>query len=57
MEHGRDGSNFTRMALAPSYVPTKKRPQPNRTAVEYWADGLEPIYFEGAFARAQGRLL
>jgi hypothetical protein len=31
--------------------------QPNRTAVEYWAFGLEPIYFEGAFARAQGRLL
>jgi hypothetical protein len=26
--------------------------QPNRTAVEYWASGLEPIYFEGAFARA-----
>ena len=31
--------------------------QPNRLAVEYWASGLEPIYFEGAFARAQGRLL
>jgi hypothetical protein len=30
--------------------------QPNRTAVEYWASGLEPIYLEGAFARAQGRL-
>lgn len=27
--------------------------QPNRTAVEYWATGLEPIYFEGAFERAQ----
>jgi len=26
-------------------------------AAEYWADGLEPIYLEGAFARAQGRLL
>jgi len=26
--------------------------QPNRTAVEYWATGLEPVYFEGAFARA-----
>jgi hypothetical protein len=26
--------------------------QPNRSAVEYWASGLEPIYFEGAFARA-----
>jgi hypothetical protein len=31
--------------------------QPNRTALEYWADGLEPIYLEGALARAQGRLL
>jgi hypothetical protein len=31
--------------------------QPNRTALEYWADGLEPIYLKGAFARAQGRLL
>jgi len=27
--------------------------QPNRTAVEYWSTGLEAIYFEGAFARAQ----
>ena len=26
--------------------------QPNRTAVEYWATGLEPVYFEGAFERA-----
>lgn len=26
--------------------------QPNRTALEYWASGLEPIYFEGAFSRA-----
>ena len=26
--------------------------QPNRLAVEYWASGLEPIYLEGAFARA-----
>ena len=30
--------------------------QPNREAIEYWAFGLEPIYFDGAFARAQGRL-
>ena len=26
--------------------------QPNRVTVEYWASGLEPIYFEGAFSRA-----
>lgn len=31
--------------------------QPNLSALEYWADGLEPIYLEGALARAQGRLL
>jgi hypothetical protein len=30
--------------------------QPNRAAIEYWALGLEPIYLDGAFARAQGRL-
>ena len=31
--------------------------QPNRTTIAYWASGLEPIYFDGAFARARGRLL
>jgi hypothetical protein len=31
--------------------------QPNLAALEYWAYGLEPVYFEGALARAQGRLL
>lgn len=31
--------------------------QPNLMAVEYWADGLQPVYIEGALARAQGRLL
>ena len=27
--------------------------QPNRVAIEYWASGLEPIYFEGALERAR----
>ena len=27
--------------------------QPNREALEYWATGLEPVYLEGAFARAR----
>jgi hypothetical protein len=27
--------------------------QPNRTTVEYWSTGLEPVYFEGAFERAR----
>jgi hypothetical protein len=31
--------------------------QPSWRAIAYWASGLEPIYFEGAFARAQGQLL
>ena len=26
--------------------------QPNREALQYWASGLEPVYFDGAFARA-----
>jgi hypothetical protein len=30
--------------------------QPNRAAIEYWTLGLEPVYFDGAFARAHGRL-
>jgi hypothetical protein len=29
--------------------------QPNRTAVEYWATGLELVYFEGAFERAHAK--
>jgi hypothetical protein len=31
--------------------------QPNRTALEYWADGLEPVYLEGALARAKALLI
>lgn len=26
--------------------------QPNREALRYWASGLEPLYLDGAFARA-----
>jgi hypothetical protein len=26
--------------------------QPDREALQYWASGLEPVYFDGAFARA-----
>ena len=26
--------------------------QPNRLTIEYWATGLEPVYFEGALERA-----
>lgn len=31
--------------------------QPSRVTLEYWAFGLEPIYLEGALARAEGRLV
>jgi hypothetical protein len=27
--------------------------QPDQAALEYWASGLEPLYFEGAYARAR----
>ncbi len=27
--------------------------QPDRAALLYWATGLEPVYLEGAFGRAQ----
>jgi hypothetical protein len=44
-------------ASHPVMLTEQETSQPNRAALEYWADGLEPVYVEGAFARAQGRLL
>lgn len=41
----------------PVLLTEQETSQPNRAALEYWAEGLEPGYLEGAFARAQGRLL
>ena len=29
--------------------------QPDRRALDYWAGGLEPVYLEGALARARDR--
>ena len=40
-------------ASKPSLRTGQETSQPNRTTIEYWATGLEPIYFEGAFERAQ----
>jgi hypothetical protein len=37
----------------PTLVTDQETSQPNRVAVEYWATGLEPVYFEGAFERAK----
>ncbi|PYO50731.1 MAG: hypothetical protein DMD72_01605 [Gemmatimonadetes bacterium] len=31
--------------------------QPNRTDLEYWAQGLSRVYLQGALARAEGVLL
>lgn len=36
----------------PKLQTSQETSQPNRVAVEYWATGLEPVYFEGAFERA-----
>jgi hypothetical protein len=58
-EERSDGTWIGWLQLHP-IDPTKPRlrtdqetSQPNRTAVEYWATGLEPVYFEGAFERAR----
>ena len=40
-------------ANKPTLLTDQETSQPNRTAVEYWATGLEPVYFEGAFERAK----
>jgi len=36
----------------PTLLTDQETSQPNRVAVEYWATGLEAVYFEGAFERA-----
>ena len=40
-------------AAGPRLVTDEETSQPNRTALEYWAGGLEPIYLEGALERAR----
>jgi hypothetical protein len=40
----------------PMWRTGRETSQPNRVSIEYWASGLEPIYLDGAFARARGRL-
>ncbi|HET6979433.1 MAG TPA: hypothetical protein VFI24_24080 [Pyrinomonadaceae bacterium] len=39
----------------PNLLTDQETSQPNRVAIEYWATGLEPIYFEGAFGRASAK--
>ena len=40
-------------ATLPTLVTGQETSQPNHAALEYWASGLEPTYFEGAFERAR----
>ena len=37
----------------PTLRTDRETSQPSKQALAYWAEGLEPLYFEGAFARAQ----
>ncbi len=37
----------------PVLTTNQETSQPNQMDVEYWATGLEPVYFEGAFQRAR----
>jgi len=39
----------------PTLLTDQETSQPNRVTVEYWATGLEPVYFEGAFNRANAK--
>ena len=39
--------------VGPARRTGRETSQPNREALAYWASGLEPIYLEGAFARAR----
>ena len=48
---------FHPTGLKPTLLTNQETSQPNLAALEYWADGLQPVYLEGAFARAEGRLL
>ena len=38
---------------APALRTGQETSQPNRGALRYWASGLEPVYIDGAFARAK----
>ena len=42
-------------ATKPVLKTEQETSQPNLMDLEYWATGLEPIYFEGAFERARAK--
>jgi hypothetical protein len=37
---------------SPALRTERETTQPNRRAIEYWAEGLTPVYLEGALERA-----
>ena len=39
-------------SIGPVLSTGQETSQPNKVAIEYWATGLEAIYFEGALERA-----
>ena len=47
-----DGATYVVCSYGDERATGRETSQPNRLAVQYWATGLEPIYFEGALARA-----
>jgi hypothetical protein len=40
-------------AAGPVLRTGRETSQPDKKALDYWASGLEPIYLDGAFARAR----
>ena len=45
---------FTDEAAGNSLWTGVETSQPDRDALRYWATGLEPVYLQGALARARG---
>ena len=43
---------FRALSDEPVRATARETTQPDRHGIEYWASGLEPLYFEGAFSRA-----
>jgi hypothetical protein len=39
--------------MGPVLRTPRETSQPSREALAYWASGLEPVYLDGAFARAR----
>jgi hypothetical protein len=60
-EPRRDGTWSGWIEFVPSagagqtYRTDQETSQPDRSALDYWAGGLEPIYLDGAFERARRR--